>query len=310
MSHIFPPPRPRALGRFGAAAVGIGLLCLMSGCFTGVESTPRIGPRRAAADAAPSREMLMARSIEGEPLEQWRPGKRLRVTDERAALAFSLPSASALVGTDITFEGAAPARSLTGEELTELRFTTVAGDTIAYRTRPAGRAQVPFTAELSVAAAADSMLRGQRLFVLTPMWYDARGRSTVADGLRHVAVRVDSVVPGTDLFPALVVFTPEAEGAAQRAVYLSPAGGTRPFDALFSLTDPRDRYPAIPDATWALIVRSRVAEGMSRDECRLAWGAPSVIRQLPTTAGMVEQWSYPDGRYLIFEDALLSRYRQ
>lgn len=42
---------------------------------------------------------------------------------------------------------------------------------------------------------------------------------------------------------------------------------------------------------------------MTRDECRLALGAPA-------TTGMVEFWQYSDGIYLLFEENILTRFRR
>ncbi len=290
-----------------AATCAVTLLA--SSCFTGIEGTPRIIPRGKDAASAPTPEREMALRIAPQPLSQWRAGKVLRITDQAAERALTMPSGMRIEDVDISYLGSRPAVSLTGDSLVELSFATAAGDTLAYRTRPAERVLVPYAADYDVAALADSLLRGRTLYIVTPMWYTVEGKAPVRESLRHVAVRVDSVVLGTDIFPACVVFSP-ADVSGQYSVYMSAYDGSRPFDALFSFTNPRERYPAITDAMWRLIVRSQVALGMSRDECRLAWGAPAVIRQLPTTAGMVEEWSYDDGRFLIFEDAQLARYRQ
>ena len=58
-----------------------------------------------------------------------------------------------------------------------------------------------------------------------------------------------------------------------------------------------------------MIVNSKVAAGMTRDECRLALGAPNSFRTIPVYNAVVEQWNYDDGMYLIFEDGILTRYR-
>ena len=50
---------------------------------------------------------------------------------------------------------------------------------------------------------------------------------------------------------------------------------------VFAFDNPRRRYPEIKDDVWELIIRSRLRDGMTRDECRLALGAPCKIK--PTT---------------------------
>ena len=87
-------------------------------------------------------------------------------------------------------------------------------------------------------------------------------------------------------------------------------GATRTFDSLFAFDNPRNRYPEIKDDVWELITRSRVREGMTRDECRLALGQPSDILRIPTYGGMQERWTYTDGIFLIFDDGFLTKYRR
>ena len=48
---------------------------------------------------------------------------------------------------------------------------------------------------------------------------------------------------------------------------------------------------------------------MTRDECRLALGAPPEVLRTPSYGGMREVWSYSDGVFLIFEDGYLTRFR-
>ena len=49
---------------------------------------------------------------------------------------------------------------------------------------------------------------------------------------------------------------------------------------------------------------------MTREECRLALGAPTTLRRIPTYGGMRENWQYSDGVYLYFDDGYLTQYRQ
>ena len=92
--------------------------------------------------------------------------------------------------------------------------------------------------------------------------------------------------------------------------YGTSASATRNFDRLFSFTDPRRSYPRITDATWQKIIRSQVEAGMTRDECRLALGAPDHIDRGATPGAQLERWTYDNGVYLIFEDGILERWRK
>lgn len=84
---------------------------------------------------------------------------------------------------------------------------------------------------------------------------------------------------------------------------------TRNFATLFSLTDPRLRYPAITDENWEAITYSRVRPYMTRDEARMAVGSPNEIDRGRNYSAAYERWIYPNGAYLIFEDGLLKSFR-
>ena len=300
------------------AAVGAAAL---PGCFTGIESTPRItdGDVRRRDAAAPSPEMLFLDGVGPERPADWRAGKRFYVADERVAMLFAYSDgrADSLAGTVLTYAGMEPAPSLTGEGASAIVLTTRRGDTLRYRVDAPpeaiarrDRLEIPFTVELAQVERADSMMRGHIYYISTPLWRRTDGRSR--PGLRHVPVRVERVEPGSDgVYPAAVVFTRKDEPSDTGMVMMGLGGMRAPrnFASLFAFRDPRETYPQIADEVWELIVHSRVQKGMTRDECRLALGAPGRTEQIPTTAGMVERWSYGDGIYLIFEDGMLTTYR-
>lgn len=318
-----------------AVAAGVALVSLQS-CFTGVESTPKISlsdVRKQQAATVTDEQRFLA-GLAPTPPSKWRPGHRLRVDDAKIGLALTSASASAdsLPGRDLVFDSFSPAVSLTGTDATEISF---------HADLPGGRAEyfyrvsvdmseldtleaihVPFTVDMDLVARVDSMMRGRWLYVRTPMWYRADGDRSAVAGLRHVPVVVDSVVAGDSNYPLGVVFTLvdadqarllEPSGAqCTRMVFMTVGksrAATRNFELLFSFRDPREIYPGIKDDVWQLIVRSRVKEGMTREECRLALGAPTTLRRIPTYGGMREQWQYSDGVYLYFDDGFLTRYR-
>jgi len=303
------------LNFFHTSAV-CALLLTLSSCFTGIESTPKINAKELNKLPELSvAELKFTDSIASEPFSEWQTGKRFRVTDRRIGVVFTSASAPSddLDGKEIVYRGVQQVPSLTGDSLFEIRFTDVRGAMNYYmRVNSLQRVEVPYSVEMKLVEDADRLLRGRTLYVITPMWYDPSGASTVANGRRHIPVRIDSVVAGNSVFPALVVFTPGDEDR-QYSLYMSVgsrSNSTRNFHTLFAFDNPRVQYPDITDAVWQKIIHSRVQREMTRDECRLALGAPNLIRQLPTTAGMVEQWVYDDGKYLIFEDGYLSQYRQ
>ena len=114
------------------------------------------------------------------------------------------------------------------------------------------------------------------------------------------------------VLPLKVLFTAKDNG--DKACLWMTDGNTlmqgRDFDALFSLRDIRRSYSSISDANWRRIVNGQVAEGMTKEECRLAKGAPKSIRQLPDQRGLREYWLYDGGAYLYFVDGILTNNRK
>lgn len=306
----------------GIAAAAFALLT--TGCFTGVESTPRIGydqVKAAQAAGGQSEEQLFIEGVKPQPPRLWQTGKRFMICDGRVGRIFRPTETEddRRRGQILRYQGYEPAMSLTGENAADIIFDDLAGNRHRYRL-PSGdiahidtldRLDIPFTIDLDLIAAADSTLRGRELFVRTSRWYEIGGVHNPVKGLRHIAVRIDSVVPGTTDFPAAVCFTDTVR--SQSGMVLMSIGqrrsDTRPFDRLFSFSDPRNIYPEITDDVWDKIIHSRVADGMTRDECRLALGRPDEILRIPTYSGMAERWLYTDGVYLIFEDGYLSKFR-
>lgn len=299
--------------------LSLALSVSMCGCFTGVESTPKITAgdlKKQKIVVTPEQEFLSG--IAPETIGRWTAGKRFYVTDDKISIIFTSSSSGTgdLAGTDLIFSEIRPVTSVTGEEATELIFTNGKGADLHYRINAsradlAGRSKVeiPFTVERSVVDQVDNMLRGNTYYVTTPRWYDESGKAV--DGLRHVPVTITSVVPGNHVYPLKVGFSDA--GGSVYYLFMSVGDGrtaTRNFDTLFSFGDPRKRYDDITDEVWDLIIHSKVREGMSRDECRLALGAPQMSRQVPTTAGIVEYWTYDDGVYLMFDNGILARFRK
>lgn len=305
--------------RLSAITAALGAALALQGCFTGIESTPRItaGEVRRQDAARLTPEMQFLATVAPQPPAQWQRGKQFHVADNRFAKLFPYTDsrADSLEGTAITYIGMQEAPSLTGEGATTIILTTAKADTLMYRVdaSPATiasrtRLEIPFTIELDPVQAADSLMRGHIYYISTPLWRTVDGRSR--PGLRHVPVSIERVEPGIDgIYPAAVIFSHEGDTAMVMMSLGGTAGTPRSFASLFSFTNPRDAFPHISDEVWQLIVHSRVQHAMTRDECRLALGTPTRTEQIPTTAGMVERWSYGDGIYLIFEDGALTSYR-
>lgn len=308
-----------------AAIVTLGA----GGCFTGVESTPRITDsevkKEKASGVTPEQQFLS--HIKPLPPCEWTNGKAFKVTDSRISRIFSLsPEAIAgLPGNNIYFRNMSPTRSMTGDDATEIVFSDANG--IEYTYNISGLTsekldtlkslEIPFTVDLDIVRQISESLVGKCFFVKTSAWYNPIDMSKV-NGLRHIEIKVDSVLPGDSYFPATVCFSVTDPDLAARvgnnkyAVYMSVGdsrAATRNFETLFSFSNPRKEHPEITNDIWNLIISSKVKYGMTREECRLALGtAPDVLRT-PSYGGMREVWSYSDGVFLIFEDGLLTRFR-
>lgn len=297
---------------------------VMAGCFTGVESTPKItysDVKRANATAQPTAEQSFLSEIGPQPPTQWQPGKKFYIADPKASIVFSSSAdLTTLAGQEVAFHAIRPVPSVTGQEVTEIEFVTPSGESVFYRdnlpyAEVSGRQQleVPFTIEMSIVDAVKKQLTGQKYFVVTPHWYTADGSQAV-NGLRYVEAEVMDVAPGNAIYPVRVVFHPlDGQPDELYSMYMTVGNArtsTRNFFTLFAFKNPRDQFPRMDDETWDLISHSLVKLGMTRDECRLALGTPQTVGQRATTAGMVEYWSYSDGVYLLFEEGYLSYFRK
>lgn len=298
---------------------------LMQGCFTGVESTPRITAkdiRKQKASETAEQQFLL--DVNPERPLLWRPGKEFFVADNRIALIFTPDAADAdslpkLAGKTLTLKSVGKARGITGEEEMEFTFTASGvSRPLAYRpgitsrqfdTIP--RLDIPFAVDKDLVSEVAARMKGNTYYILTPRRLDSAGIQT--SGLRYIPVRITDVTPGDANYPIRVAFTEAADTSRQYSLLMTVGTGrtsTRNFHTLFAFTDPRLRYPQITDDVWALIQRSQIRQGMTPDECRLALGAPNEYLRIPTTGGMAERWSYDNGVYLFFEDGMLTRFRR
>lgn len=294
----------------------------LSGCFTGIESTPRITSsdvKKENIQTTP--EQMFLSDVKYLPPMEWYSGKRFYITDPKIRLVLGTTApldTSTLRGKDMVFERIEKVKSVTGEDMAILRFN-IEGQTMdvtydantPYETLIHRESlEIPFTVDLDMIDQIKTRIKGNTYYITTPLWYDNITDKQVR-GLRHVEVKIIDVLPGTSVYPVKVVFKPT--GDEQEHNVLMTIGNkrtsTRNFETLFAFENPRTKYSTIDDETWNLITNSKVKIGMSKDECRLALGAPDTRGQIPTTAGMVEYWTYSEGIYLLFEDGYLSRVR-
>lgn len=249
----------------------------------------------------------------------WQPGMVFVVTDPRVAVIFDPASTSTdtlQTGDHIKLISAKPVKSFTGDEVVELRFTDPHEGVLIYRPAlsynafvESARLEIPFTVQQCLIDSVAARLVGREFYILPQRRLDAS--LTPANGKRYMPVTITEVTVGNAVQPLTVWFNDEnGNRCALLMTIANTSGATRNFEHLFALTSPRKRYASISDETWQLITQSRVAQGMTPDECRLALGAPDNVLRVPTTMGMGERWTYDSGVYLIFEDGTLARFRQ
>lgn len=297
------------------------VLAALPGCFTGIESTPGISKaevKRQNSTSA-SHEQELIRHVTHQPFADWISGKEFIVTDPKIAMVLNPSDVSSRLqsGDIIRFRGMTSQLTVMGDSVADLRFEEPSGHVLSYRSeitpgamRAAEAVFIPFSVERSMVQTADSLLRGQKLYILTSHRRSADGRADTA-GRKFVSVNVDSVVAGDSAFPLRIVFTDDSGTTYSTFIDAdSPAHTSRAFYRLFSFSDPRRNYPKITDEVWEHITRSEVAVDMSRTECRLAIGNPAEIDRSLGSGNMGERWTYDDGTILLFVDGFLSRYHR
>ena len=283
-------------------------LAAVSGCNTGIESTKTVtmtGSDRKALRL--SAEDVFMDSIVPAPMKEWRKGKRFLVTDNRVSVIFDSSSASviagdSLKGTTLIYDGVTSRRNPDGREECEIIFL-YGGRQLLY----------PTGMDLDLVDESRMLLKGKKLWTRSSLGYDADGEKT--DGLKFVPVTVTGVEPGNMVFPLRVSF---ADGSGKES-YMDMNIATRqhgvtkesrPFQSLFTLSDPKLLHPNIAPEVWELICAGKVREGMTKEECKLSVGNPPEVTSGQDWNSILDIWEYPDGTFLSFKDGLLVNFRR
>lgn len=296
---------------------------MLQGCFTGIESTPKITYKESGKEKSElTPERKFADSFRGTPFSQWQAGRRFLVADNKAALSYlAIPGKDTRIhrGDTLIYLGLREVPAITGGYAAELVFKNSAGgDSITYR--PGGDAAslksrrnlpLPFVVDLELVAYVSRQLTGKELFTRTDRWISSGGNEI--RGRKFLKIKVSSVTAANENYPFLVSFSSMEKSGEDGNLLMSvtvdediPA--LRGFENLFLLSDPRPAYDAITDDTWELIRQGKVREGMTTREASLSLGFPRDIDRRHDQSLQYERWSYPDGIYLIFEDGLLVRF--
>lgn len=301
---------------------GVALAASVSGCYSAT-TTPAISAgdvkRELAENTSPDWDLLA--SVNAPPPSKWEIGKQWIVTDNRLQLILSpltpgmeLPD---LKGRTMTLTGIDSTRSIMGANEAELILSLTTDSLMRFRTKltpdelnSRHSFTIPFTVDLDIVARADSILRGKQLYVMTSTWLDSLGRYMKAR--KFIPVEVTSVTAGTTDAPMRVNFraadNPSLRGNLLLALSSDP-NRMRAFTTMFAPNDPRLTHPDILPETWELIMRSEVAQYMTRNECRLALGSPRSVDRRELFGFTRETWYYDNGVYLIFDDGILKQFR-
>lgn len=299
-----------------------GIVFLLEGCFTGVESTKKITDKDVQRALQQMEKGNHESSLEvfADSIVSWREGKGFWCVDNQARLIFN-PSIDydidtlELDGKKLTYSGYGTHKRLDNSEVVDIYFDLdgvrliyPTGKTLAEVNRRSFA--IPFLIDDDVLQNLANQLVNKTVYVKTPLWYDIEGYWQIA-GRRFIPVVITAVKPGNKEHPLRVEFR-AADNGDMAFVWMKVPGSDgvgRDFDALFSMIDVRKQYHDISPDTWNNIVNGKVAEGMTKEECRLAMGNPNNVSQLPDQSGLREYWEYDGGRYLLFVDGLLKDFR-
>ena len=297
----------------------LAMMTLLTGCFTGVEGTKKITQKdvdRVVKGLTEEEVKANSLAVPIDSFASWQQGKRFYASDDNVKLIFANSDAYdadtlSLKGRILAYSGYYLGSVLDNRATVNVKFTdgvntyVYATDKTIDEIRP--DYTIPFLIDMDVVEYIESQLRDKDCYVKTSIWYGEDERMIA--GRKFVKVHIDDVLPGNKVFPIKVLFT-DVE-TSRKAMLWMTLGGTvlknRSFDALFSFTDVRNRYPNTTDEVWRCIVEGKTQPGMTKDEVRLSLGTPEHVNQLPTHAGVKEYWYYTDGRYYYFEDGLLVR---
>ena len=298
-------------------------LLLLSACnFTGVESTPKVTDKEVQKTINELERQQSSSWLSSRPdsVPAWQKGKQFYVTDDQIRLIMLPESIEKgdsvkLAGSILTYDGEETGSVLDNRATINLHFIDAHKGHWLYRTGKTSDEltsawRIPLLIDVDMVNHVRSQLRNRDAFILTNLWYDPQDEQ-LYHARKYVKVTITDVVPGNKVLPLRVNFT--SDDGKRAFVWMSAPGATMPgrdFDAMFSLSDPRLSFPSISDETWQLIVQGRVAQGMTKDECRLSMGEPRRINRLPDQTGLREYWHYDGGKYLFFADGLLIGFRQ
>lgn len=307
----------------GMALTGM-LAIMLSGCFTGVESTKRITPGRAERQMLlPQPEDTLLSCLPSVYLRHWQLGRTFVVSDARIThIMDQMGHRTLSAGDTLQYAGIEQRRMPDGRLGDVLLFgmrdrnsdtTPKAGSTLFRYPITAvmhisadtlRSSNVPLLIDLDMVDKANTILAGRKVWVRSNTRYDADG--VARKSLKYVPVTITGVSAGQGDFPLRV--TVRENDGKQYWLKMNSGNGyyeSRSFADLFSLTDPRLRYTSVPDTTWRHIQNSDAVLGMTKEECRLALGNPDDVDAGRSHSQTLDIWQYASGITLRFADGVL-----
>lgn len=306
---------PRHLKLVGAAALVALTSLVFQGCFTGIEHTGQItlSKKDRAISHKISKEEEFMLDIKGEAAAQWQQGREFLVVGDRAVLVFENPLNDP-TGKLLMYHGHSERLTPAGSTRIILHFVDSAGTDYRYVTNKENiqsviSSELPMLIDMAQVNSLRDKLAGKHLWIKTDKWLKSTGE--IQYGCKYDAVTITDVCGGIENLPFLIYFTDSS--GQQSCIRMSQSEGalaSRPFHTLFSLEDPRLSYPSVSDEIWNKIKHGQVAEGMTKQECRLALGNPDNIDTGRDYSRVIESWTYANGIFLRFEDGILVYFRK
>ncbi|MDE6498247.1 MAG: hypothetical protein K2L21_06270 [Muribaculaceae bacterium] len=296
----------------------LSLGSLLTGCFTGVESTPPITDREVRKSTPPpSPDDNYLSAIRATRVKELRPGMKWIVNDSRISRVFGAEAYDKhfAPGDTLTLRVVRPALTLDGRKVGEVVFSGRDVDSLVYRTSISydtfladSALSLPFAVEGALVDAVGQLMTGKEYYLITSSRFDMA--DVAYTGRKFVPVTVEEVTYGNSYYPVSLILRDDRDERFR--LHMSVDGASvmpRKFSSLLSLTDPRLSYPDTTDDVWDQIVNGKVKIGMTTNECRLSLGRPADVVRQAGYSSLVEIWTYAGGRYLVFTDGILTSVR-
>lgn len=310
----------KTLQLVGLAFIAALQLISLPACFN-VDKTQKIQLNKHETKlASTSPEEALIQNIPTYPLPQWPIGKTFYAIDNRASLIFNPrnlppnPLDINLESQKLTYIGTDTTHNAAGQQQTTLKFQHNNKIYLYNTSNPHPTSvEIPMLVDHDIISQINQILQHKKLWIKTTLWYDSLGNTI--HGNKYWPVQIDSVITGRRSFPLQICFTPAPDSLSlpsSARLYMtigSSGADSRPFHSLFNIVDPHTNHPNIDNDTWTLIQHEQIRNGMTKDECRLALGAPVDVFSGTDPGFYYDLWQYPNGKYIKFRDGLLFDYK-